>query len=105
MVRGLQRPILTVVGLAAAVCTYESLRSAGVLPGYLPDLELNSKEPFTLTAFALSLLLVFRTNSSYSRCARLGGGAGGSCTSDPEDACACPRAAPPPPPPGSQLWP
>ncbi len=25
--------------------------------------------PFTLTSFALSLLLVFRTNSSYDRCA------------------------------------
>lgn len=30
-----------------------------------------SQVPFTLTSFALSLLLVFRTNNSYDRCAAL----------------------------------
>lgn len=29
----------------------------------LPDVSLSAKEPFTLTSFALSLLLVFRTNA------------------------------------------
>lgn len=40
---------------------------AGLLPTLEPAVELHSALPFTLTAFALSLLLVFRTNSSYSR--------------------------------------
>ena len=40
----------------------------GVLPEGLPELTLSAKEPFTLTSFALSLLLVFRTNS---RCVRV----------------------------------
>lgn len=36
---------------------------AGVLPVALPSLQFHSKEPFGLTSFALSLLLVFRTNA------------------------------------------
>ncbi|GAB4816315.1 hypothetical protein N2152v2_003361 [Parachlorella kessleri] len=67
MVRGLARPLLYVTSVATAVALYESAREAGLLPLMFPDIELNSKEPFTLTSFALSLLLVFRTNSSYSR--------------------------------------
>ena len=35
--------------------------------GALPDLAWGSSEPEVLTSFALSLLLVFRTNSSYAR--------------------------------------
>ena len=35
-----------------------SMLQAGLLPLMFPDIELNSKEPFTLTSFALSLLLV-----------------------------------------------
>lgn len=40
---------------------------AGLLPSLAPAIELHSALPSTLTSFALSLLLVFRTNSSYSR--------------------------------------
>ena len=65
--RGLAAPMLYVMGVATAVCAYEAAVQGGLLPAWLPDLELRTKEPFTLTSFALSLLLVFRTNASYSR--------------------------------------
>lgn len=39
---------------------------AGLLPAAV--FEWTGSEPFALTSFALSLLLVFRTNASYSRC-------------------------------------
>ena len=35
--------------------------------GQLPSLCLEADQAFNLTSFALSLLLVFRTNTSYSR--------------------------------------
>jgi hypothetical protein len=39
----------------------------GLFAPWVPSLQLNSKEVFSLTSFALSLLLVFRTNASYER--------------------------------------
>ena len=42
-------------------------KQEGQLPAWLPSLQVASKEPFGLTSFALSLLLVFRTNASYER--------------------------------------
>lgn len=36
---------------------------AGSLPEYMPDLQIKNKELFTLTSFALSLLLAYRTNA------------------------------------------
>eukprot|EP00877_Chromochloris_zofingiensis_P009929 jgi/Chrzof1/518/Cz01g18220.t1 len=39
----------------------------GCLPSQSPNIALAAAEPFNLTSFALSLLLVFRTNSSYAR--------------------------------------
>lgn len=45
---------------------WHTLHSSQVIP-WLPALPLIPIEPFQLTSFALSLLLVFRTNSSYSR--------------------------------------
>ena len=44
-----------------------SLAQAGALPGHWPHVTLALGQGFNLTAFALSLLLVFRTNSSYDR--------------------------------------
>jgi len=35
----------------------------GMFPLWVPSVQLNSKEVFGLTSFALSLLLVFRTNA------------------------------------------
>ncbi|PSC74369.1 UPF0187 chloroplastic [Micractinium conductrix] len=69
MVRGLAAPLFFVAGISAAVCAGHQAAEAGLLP--LPEvahqLQMRSTEPFALTSFALSLLLVFRTNSSYSR--------------------------------------
>jgi hypothetical protein len=43
------------------------LPQTGALPGHWPHVTLALGQGFNLTAFALSLLLVFRTNSSYDR--------------------------------------
>ncbi|PRW51063.1 UPF0187 chloroplastic [Chlorella sorokiniana] len=60
-------PVLAVMALALSVGIYETLVSAGALPGHWPHVTLALGQGFNLTAFALSLLLVFRTNSSYDR--------------------------------------
>lgn len=52
---------------AAAVAAYHTLHNSQVLPAWMPAMPIIPIEPFQLTSFALSLLLVFRTNSSYSR--------------------------------------
>lgn len=51
---------------AAAMCLYLDLLERKVLPSYFPPLHLGDG-PFELTSFALSLLLVFRTDTSYAR--------------------------------------
>ena len=60
----LTNSLLTVGAIASAVCWYESQ----IVPQYdvAPSL-LMPTAPFDLTSFALALLLVFRTNSSYDR--------------------------------------
>ncbi|GAB4817593.1 hypothetical protein N2152v2_004639 [Parachlorella kessleri] len=67
MVLGMTTPLLYVIALSVGVCSYESAFEAGALPAGFPDLEIKAKELFGLTSFALSLLLVFRTNASYER--------------------------------------
>eukprot|EP00891_Asterochloris_glomerata_P000068 jgi/Astpho2/68/Aster-04543 len=64
IVSSLGSPIAAVLLLSIGVASYETLRIS--FPE-LPDVSLSAKEPFTLTSFALSLLLVFRTNASYGR--------------------------------------
>lgn len=49
------------------VSAYNSLQQMALLPSWLPMLASTPIEPFNITSFALSLLLVFRTNTSYSR--------------------------------------
>ncbi|KAL4853499.1 hypothetical protein ACK3TF_005521 [Chlorella vulgaris] len=66
IVRGLAQPLLSVGGTATAVCLYEQALQDGYLPAYFPSLVLPTL-PFDITSFALSLLLVFRTNTSYDR--------------------------------------
>ena len=67
IVRGLAQPLLSVGGIASLVCIYEDVLLKGdMLPSYMPSL-LMPTAPFDLTSFALALLLVFRTNSSYDR--------------------------------------
>lgn len=64
IVSSLGSPIAAVLLLSASIATYETFR---IQYPTLPDISLTAKEPFTLTSFALSLLLVFRTNASYGR--------------------------------------
>ncbi|KAI3427099.1 hypothetical protein D9Q98_007038 [Chlorella vulgaris] len=65
--RQLLGPVLAVMALGLAVGVYETLVATGALPGHWPHVTLALGQGFNLTAFALSLLLVFRTNSSYDR--------------------------------------
>jgi len=51
----------------AACCCHRRRLQAGMLPAFLPALDAKFKELFGMTSFALSLLLVFRTNASYGR--------------------------------------
>lgn len=66
IVRGLAAPLLSAGATATLVCLYEEALRQGALPAQLPSLIL-APLPFDITSFALSLLLVFRTNSSYER--------------------------------------
>jgi predicted membrane chloride channel (bestrophin family) len=67
IVRGLAAPLLYVGGLSTAVAAAHQASEAGALPTLGASLFQLHTEPFVLTSFALSLLLVFRTNASYAR--------------------------------------
>jgi predicted membrane chloride channel (bestrophin family) len=59
---------LTASTLIATVTTvYMKLLESGQLPAYCPDITLDPSGGIGPASFALSLLLVFRTNSSYGR--------------------------------------
>ncbi|KAJ6840714.1 putative UPF0187 protein, chloroplastic [Iris pallida] len=67
VVLSLAPPVLSLTAAAAALALYNSAVSAGgLLPPCLPLLRA-SPLPYQLTAPALALLLVFRTEASYSR--------------------------------------
>ncbi|KAK9094806.1 hypothetical protein Scep_026275 [Stephania cephalantha] len=59
-------PVIAFTSFAAFIATYNSLVVLGHLPDWLPVLRASSL-PYQLTAPALALLLVFRTEASYSR--------------------------------------
>lgn len=59
-------PVLACTLLATFVTVFNYFVKVGRLPNWIPILEVSSL-PFTLTSSVLSLLLVFRTNSSYNR--------------------------------------
>ncbi|KAG0606529.1 hypothetical protein M758_9G148300 [Ceratodon purpureus] len=59
-------PVFSLTAFAAVVTIYNEALSGSMLPGWLPLLHISSL-PFSLTAPALALLLVFRTNASYAR--------------------------------------
>eukprot|EP00887_Chlorella_sp_A99_P008256 scaffold12.g8256.t1 len=67
IVKGLRVPLLAVAGMSTLISAYLEAEEAGILPKTEPFLEVHSALPSTLTSFALALLLVFRTNASYSR--------------------------------------
>lgn len=62
----------TYVGtVATMVCCYEDFLAKQLLPDWgfdWPGLAVSTSGVYSLSTFALSLLLVFRTNSSYQRC-------------------------------------
>ena len=59
-------PVGTFTGIAAVLALYNSIVTAGWFPSFIPLFHA-SPLPYTLTAPALALLLVFRTEASYSR--------------------------------------
>lgn len=67
IVWGLWKACLATIAFALGVAFYNQLHLTGHLSSSLPALPSIPMEPFQLTSFALSLLLVFRTNTSYSR--------------------------------------
>eukprot|EP00884_Botryococcus_braunii_P014320 jgi/Botrbrau1/2288/Bobra.101_2s0111.1 len=67
IVWGLAWPISFLSAVAFIVCCYEEARLRKVLPPCFPSICSFPSQPFNTISFALSLLLVFRTNTSYSR--------------------------------------
>lgn len=60
-------PVLTLTSIAALIIGYnEAVMTKEILPLWMPVLHLSTL-PLSFTASCLSLLLVFRTNSSYTR--------------------------------------
>ncbi len=59
-------PVGTITLIASVIAAYNSVILAGWLPSYVPLLHASAL-PYQLTAPALALLLVFRTEASYSR--------------------------------------
>eukprot|EP00884_Botryococcus_braunii_P014331 jgi/Botrbrau1/2289/Bobra.101_2s0112.1 len=61
-------PLAVLVTFTVIICCYETLRKDGVyIPSSWPTLTVREEQPFQMTAFAISLLLVFRTTESYTR--------------------------------------
>jgi predicted membrane chloride channel (bestrophin family) len=60
-------PLLLIALEATALCLYETALKAGLLPTFCRTVQLRAPMLFSLSSFALSLLLVFRTNQSYAR--------------------------------------
>jgi len=72
IVRGLLPPLVCVLLSSYLVCLYEEFWQEGALDTLVPwfpwpNLAVSPEGPFSISTFALSLLLVFRTNSSYDR--------------------------------------
>ncbi len=58
---------LSWAGLPSPSPPTSSPAQVGLLPPFFSSFTLSTMAPFHLTSFALSLLLVFRTNASYAR--------------------------------------
>ncbi|PNW76754.1 hypothetical protein CHLRE_11g474700v5 [Chlamydomonas reinhardtii] len=67
IVRGIWAPVAWVTLFTAVVATLNVAHGAAMLPPWVPAMPQIAIEPVQLTSIALSLLLVFRTNASYSR--------------------------------------
>lgn len=66
VIMALGPPVFSLTAVAAVITIYDEALSAQLLPAWMPLLHI-SNVPFLLTAPALALLLVFRTNASYAR--------------------------------------
>ena len=66
LVTALAPPVILCTLMALFVSIFNHFVSHDHLPGWVPELVV-ATIPFTLTSSVLSLLLVFRTNSSYTR--------------------------------------
>lgn len=66
VIRSLGPPVMLCTMIAIVVVVYNEALDRGHLPHWAPLLRVQSL-PFTLTAPVLALLLVFRTNASYTR--------------------------------------
>eukprot|EP01025_Chloroclados_australasicus_P059768 TRINITY_DN7577_c0_g2_i4.p1 TRINITY_DN7577_c0_g2~~TRINITY_DN7577_c0_g2_i4.p1 ORF type:complete len:237 (-),score=16.68 TRINITY_DN7577_c0_g2_i4:63-773(-) len=67
IVYGLLKPVAAVTFVAALFCTYFTLVEGNYLPEALSVPFNIRSDPFSLSSFALALLLVFRTDASYGR--------------------------------------
>eukprot|EP00798_Chlamydomonas_sp_ICE-L_P022581 gene22581-29714_t len=67
IIQGVKVPVLRVSLLSVVIATWNSLHNIGHLPAWLPHPPSIAIECCSITSFALSLLLVFRTNASYAR--------------------------------------
>ncbi|KAG2494631.1 hypothetical protein HYH03_007150 [Edaphochlamys debaryana] len=67
IVRGIAGPVLLITLITAVVAALNAAHAAALLPTWVPPMPCIAIEPVQLTSIALSLLLVFRTNASYSR--------------------------------------
>lgn len=70
MIQSLAWPLMFIGGISTALATTYTLIEHEILPSdFLASswIIMDSRDPLTLTSFALSLLLVFRTNASYGR--------------------------------------
>lgn len=70
VVKALAVPMTYVGTVATMVCCYEDFLAKQLLPDWgfdWPGLAVSTSGVYSLSTFALSLLLVFRTNSSYQR--------------------------------------
>lgn len=66
IIRGLKAPLLCVFFFSSCVASWEAYKEAYPSLG-LPSSSLEAADPFTLTSFALALLLAFRLDASYTR--------------------------------------
>eukprot|EP01024_Parvocaulis_polyphysoides_P028684 TRINITY_DN25876_c1_g1_i2.p1 TRINITY_DN25876_c1_g1~~TRINITY_DN25876_c1_g1_i2.p1 ORF type:complete len:241 (-),score=7.40 TRINITY_DN25876_c1_g1_i2:36-758(-) len=67
IVYGLLKPVSAVSAIAVLFSTYMTLMEANMLPDWLSYPIILRSDPFSLSSFALALLLVFRTDASYGR--------------------------------------
>ncbi|PRW33278.1 UPF0187 chloroplastic [Chlorella sorokiniana] len=67
IVAGIALPILLVFLEATGVCWYETALRSGLLPATWRSIQVRAPMLFSLSSFALSLLLGFRTNQSIAR--------------------------------------